>query len=584
MLRANNLVFVSFLFIFIVLGSIGGCNNNNNRSQRTVVVNSETPSDIPGGSQNADLREAAIFAWQEFIALNWPALSGTRDTPDNNLFFGEPGFEGPLVWQTYRHKVEIYPGSGNPPGFVNNPAQDFGYNTVPPQYVYEDGEVDPCDGQAPVNSPAWVNLDEISQIGLDSMFAGASPSQSDVNGSPQLIRFLAKGNREHYVYVVDPVLSLWNHTSSPSDEPYWDLVDNFTAVADGNGDPSTLPGPVIEFPDGMIEVKAAFRELTDAEKNSGRFYTTVVRYYEQDDSDPDKACYREAVWGLTGLHIIHKTPTAPNFIFATFEQADNLLTQNGQPVEDDDGNVINQPSGASTTPELVYMDGDPPTLDIVGNTYCEDIGSRLYYMEIFGELPQGGFICQNYRDNPIPDVVIQVNKEAHESIEAYNIENGIESSVWQHYRLTNVQWEPFDITEIDDDPDSDRNISTYFLNDITIETDYALTFFTGQLSAQGPPTVFPANFDNFDPSRQTYQNVLDFDEEGNLTDTYNMGGCMGCHGSAQLGGADFSFILKGGRVSLPEAPDVVTPGTSNPPPNIKQIGETELRELFDRDE
>jgi len=32
----------------------------------------------------------------------------------------------------------------------------------------------------------------------------------------------------------------------------------------------------------------------------------------------------------------------------------------------------------------------------------------------------------------------------------------------------------------------------------------------------------------------------------------NMGGCMGCHGNAQVAGFDFSFILKGGNVRAPE--------------------------------
>ena len=552
-MKKHLIISISILLISFVL--IGSCNNNDGGGKASSIsISPNVPSDISGGAQNADLRQAAVFAWREFIALNWPALAGTRDTPDNSKLFGDSNFEGPLVWHSFRHKVEIYPGSGNPPGFVNDASQDFGYNSVPPQYVYGDGEVEPCEGQTPGAEAAWINVDEISQIGLDHMFAGAAPSESDTNSTPQLIRFLAKANSAHYTYVVDPVLSLWNHTSDPSDEPYWDLVDNFTAVADGNGDPSTLPGPVIDFPDGMIEVKGAWRELTEAEKNSGRWYMTTVRYYEQDDSDPEKACYREATWGFASMHIIQKTPSAPYFIYATYEHADNLQTQDEQPVEYDNSKVINKPNTASTTPQLVYMDGDSPTLTIVGDTFCENIGSRLNYEEVFGELPQGGPICQNFRDNPIPDVVIQVNKEAHEAIEEYNLENGIESSVWLHYRLTNVQWAPFDITEIDESNlNSNKNKSTFYLNDIVIETDFSLTFYSGHLSNEGPPTDFPANFNNFDPSRQTLQNTLVFDGT-DLKQTYNMGGCMGCHGRAQEAGADFSFILAGGRVPAPDFP------------------------------
>jgi hypothetical protein len=37
--------------------------------------------------------------------------------------------------------------------------------------------------------------------------------------------------------------------------------------------------------------------------------------------------------------------------------------------------------------------------------------------------------------------------------------------------------------------------------------------------------------------------------------TYAMGGCMGCHGNAQVvDGADFSFILAGGPVQHPDTP------------------------------
>ena len=40
---------------------------------------------------------------------------------------------------------------------------------------------------------------------------------------------------------------------------------------------------------------------------------------------------------------------------------------------------------------------------------------------------------------------------------------------------------------------------------------------------------------------------------------YNMGGCMGCHGNAQVGGADFSFILLGGRDTAPDAAGTFSP-------------------------
>ena len=90
-------------------------------------IDPTTPSDLNpngGGAPNANLIQASIFAWQEFIALNWPAVpqSGapnTRDYPDTTKPFGDPSATGPLVWETFRSKSEIYPGVNyynlNPP-------------------------------------------------------------------------------------------------------------------------------------------------------------------------------------------------------------------------------------------------------------------------------------------------------------------------------------------------------------------------------------------------------------------------------------------------------------------------------------
>jgi hypothetical protein len=93
-----------------------------------------------GGAPAATPEQAAAFSWQEFIALNWPAgpqqgMPGQRDTPSKTLKFGDTTYSGPLVWQTFRGKVEIFPGNGNPfiftppPGYPG-PAGDksFGYD------------------------------------------------------------------------------------------------------------------------------------------------------------------------------------------------------------------------------------------------------------------------------------------------------------------------------------------------------------------------------------------------------------------------------------------------------------------------
>jgi hypothetical protein len=77
-----------------------------------ITISAQVPADIPGGAQSATLEDAAVFAWQEFIALHWPAVAqtgaaGNRETPDMNKKFGQvdPPFGTPLVWETFRHKI-----------------------------------------------------------------------------------------------------------------------------------------------------------------------------------------------------------------------------------------------------------------------------------------------------------------------------------------------------------------------------------------------------------------------------------------------------------------------------------------------
>jgi hypothetical protein len=88
----------------------------------------------------ANLSEAAAFAWNEFIALTWPALpqgknnSFPRGKPDSSLKYGQRGETGQVVWETFRHKVEAFPGQGNPNGYDPS-APDLGFGAKP-DYVY----------------------------------------------------------------------------------------------------------------------------------------------------------------------------------------------------------------------------------------------------------------------------------------------------------------------------------------------------------------------------------------------------------------------------------------------------------------
>jgi len=544
------------------------------------AITSTPPTELNpggGGPAQASLQQAAEFSWQEFFALNWPAgpQSGQlnqRDTPSATCAFGDQSSAcaGPLVWETFRAKVEIFPGTGQPPGYTAT-APSYGYDAIP-QYNYglypkTQKPIVACPGALLSLQPVWVNLDETDQITLDSMYAGVVTAASSTgNSAPQLVRFLAKANRAEYAYVAG---HQWWDGSAPTG-----LTAQY--VKTQMKDP-TDPNMYVLLPNNSIEVKAGWRVLNPDEITKGRFHTTTVQYYEK-GPDGITPCYQQATFGLVALHIIQKTPLAPYFIYATFEQADNILDQNGRALEDDDGTVLPPPQSCRadqtqpcpTTPSVTLDDtavvaptSVPPQVVLVppGAAYCTTGTSvtpanGLFYLNTENKpaLPSGGYICVNKRDNDIPQVIIDTNKTAHALMQ---------KSVWQHYKLVNVQYQPIDKQHASlygTEPGEDNflnahNPSTYYQANLVVETNRALQLFSGGLvgsGGTGSNSDYASQFPG-QPGTTFHYNMF-YQGAG-----YNMGGCMGCHGSqGQSQGGDFSVIMAVGPVTKPEIPAAPT--------------------------
>ncbi|MFP3454276.1 hypothetical protein R0K30_21965, partial [Bacillus sp. SIMBA_154] len=87
-------------------------------------------------------------------------------------------------------------------------------------------------------------------------------------------------------------------------------------------------------------------------------------------------------FGLIGLHIIQKTSSAPYFIYATFEQTDNILDAAGKPVEDADGKYIANPIPPTPLyPNIVSRNAQPGTpqqFSYFPPNFSSSPGARLY--------------------------------------------------------------------------------------------------------------------------------------------------------------------------------------------------------------
>jgi hypothetical protein len=585
------------------------------QSSPAIAVNSLVPNELnppfnsgppsTGGASAATPAQAYAFAWQEFIALNWPAgpqhgQPNQRDTSSSTCRFGERSANCPLlVWETFRGKVEIFPGNSVPgmvvlpPGYPG-PSGDpsWGYDALP-VYNYS-STVDACDPHQKGDPTPWINLDETDQITLDNMYAGVAPGNSPGNSSPQLIRFLAKANRSQYVYVAK------NSSTTDWTKQWWssipqDVVERTKAyLADKQASPPQGSKTMVSLPDGTIEMKAGWRPLNKSEISSGRFHSQTVRFYEFASGGMSE-CYRDATWGLVALHIIQKTPSAPYFIYATFEQADNIQTANGTRVEDENGKITVSPLPATaTSPQVCLVDPRRPVTALIPNgeertsalgsviltadpttckpatvAYCDTPGSRLYLRNVTHDPPtpnsepSGGSICINRRENAIPDDVIAANMQAHAAITAYLQKNNIQSAPWLSYKLVNVQSIPYDKIINTATPNGSLYTatppytatnpapSTFYQANIVVETNRSLQLFSGGLS---PNISADWNADGT-AHKNTYYG-------GHF---YNMGGCLGCHGSQgqnpQGMAGDFSVILARGSsgTGTPEPPAKATP-------------------------
>lgn len=527
------------------------------------LLQPQMPQDLSPDGQpayTADLEQAAIFAWQEFIALNWPAKSGQRETPADVGFGDQP--EAPKVWETMRGRVEVYPGHGEPNGFAKT-ARDYGYDS-PPDYLYapdavasDDGRVPAC-GQGNDNVP-WHNLDEESN---QYVMAGMSPAEP-YPGKNILIE--SKVNRPGYVYVAARGWYGENSVRFPARRTGRYIRTHFkppraASVAD---DPEDTE--YISFPVDSMELKAAWRRLGRYD-SPDRFHRSQVRYYRPKGDngfcfiDSDKPGNGSDQWGLLALHIARKTPSAPYFIWATFEQVDNLVQ--AEPGADGKAVTIETASGAPAAGVTQTRQVYSPPVRLVEATaetdqhYVSDSMTppadpklRLhYYQEPVYDIPEVEYVAVNRRLYPTPDTIQAVNDAVQKAIA-----ETAPSSPFRHYRLVAVQWRPLDkeAGKIYTGPEPP---AVYYAANTVIEAPPVHQGFSGQFSHGFSKAsdylqremIFlnpPPN-----PGEPVFFNTY---HDGK---TYLAGGCMGCHGQRQSYGTDWSFLLFRQRVEAPVPP------------------------------
>ncbi len=223
------------------------------------------PKDAPSINANYNVTQHAfdIFSWEEFIALNWPALPAHRGQPDKTQPISAPG---PRVWETWKETSEVYLRYGRKP---------LPWNVALPKrkVLFRTQKVD------------------------DVLDSNIQPTGAD--GTLPITLTDHRHRVVHYEIRMNEVL--------------FDYVVRNRYYRSRVQERATS----IHVPDGSILIKAAWLEIDRSE-------TSQYMSTEADVCDKKgRHCVRRLV-GLVGFHIMYRPPNVPQWVWSTFEQKNNF--------------------------------------------------------------------------------------------------------------------------------------------------------------------------------------------------------------------------------------------------------------------
>ncbi len=246
------------------------------------------PSDVQGGLNQPALyvrqRASDLFSWQTLIALDWPALRGKRGEPDP----AKPiTAAGPRVWETWKEIGEVF-------------REQDGKPLPPEPWDAPEGMPAACAGAEKLLVRDQKVADVLDGAVQPTYADGTRPGTlTDQDG--RRVRYEIRVNRTVFDEIVKN--GWWNGTIQSQ-------------------------ATVIHFPAGSQIAKAAWREVDGAAAD--RFLTTNACVCESSGNGALKDCRRQRM-GLVGFHLMTKTPSAPQWIWSTFEQVDNVTPSHGAP-------------------------------------------------------------------------------------------------------------------------------------------------------------------------------------------------------------------------------------------------------------
>jgi hypothetical protein len=349
------------------------------------VVASQIPHLVPPRSPSRVPLDFWVFSWDEFIALNWPALvpAGSlpqRGVPDTKKKPGDLG--SPRVWETWKADYELYlDQTGH-----NPPLKPTAWSSwdLPEQICSS------SDGATRV-LPMVAKGESVFPGGLNQAMGGPLVDQHG-----KYVRYEVRLNETEYDETVDKT---------------WYLRKNLSVYPKA---PSLFTASTADRY-GAIELKASWRIMTPQETAAKppRYYITKARVV---DPKTHKCSDQPVDVGLVGFHIAHKSGTFDAWVWTTFEQVDNV------------------PADGMPPPTLGYSfnNGKPPSTPL--KIWGFSPNSAKAPIDAGSLKPEPTTPVEMIRINPIQAGIAALNNQVHQM-------TGVKGTVWENYELVETQWQ-----------------------------------------------------------------------------------------------------------------------------------------------
>ena len=487
----------------------------------------------------------AMLAWQDFLALNFPAeMSNNVPIPTPSTTEGLDTNDGEYVavWQTYSQARELFLPDGAVPA-------DFGTPHMMPKVCEKAFEENRHRHSA--NGNNIMVLSHFAKTGpvnnnpnvLDE-YIEANRMGPVVDQKGQYLRYGINFNKPIYNYLItNKLYNAAGQEAFDHDDPNRDKV--LVEWPQGN-----YTSTVMESSIGSIMLKSSWMILDDNAPNASSFFRGGALIYDApggafSDVPPvvEKCEYKMV--GLVGLHIVHRTNSIPQWVWATFEHGDNAPWYHD--------------FKSPTLPQKAYSLFDPAKCPIESSKPgCA-----------YNQLPSHPWNPQ--RDDLTPSQIIRIAapgksalKVNSEMQDALMKRFGAGKTVWENYFLVDVQFSTLGMrnqgkTQVN--PAYPSGFPTpSFLANSTMET-YIQGFTDGDVTSNGKLILAD---DQMITMPDSSTRVDPWDENA----AWNRSGgsarltssCVGCHGDATLTTGGFgNYLFSLSRATGPEQSGKLTP-------------------------